>query len=355
MLFRYPALVEGIPRGFRKPRLCVVVREIDLPINAIPSRDVPVAAVLTSRQSVFGQDTLIELPIRHADGRFYIPDPTEPQALQGMLSAPFLDCPIRSDFLRMMNQKVSKYSMERDGVWPQGVGLSLSLGVDRFSTEEAIAKLQEVVLTELGMGDAAVVDAMAEALYADIITIDGRLWRRVPEPTYVASLGNMPLQIRMTDVRGRVGSGIAESVEYPLTAFDAAVDAMNAFGNRVSAASPRATVFAPEVFRDHFNDVNYARFARHLTTRPYEGPGSDLPRIQREIDKITTARVDEIDFDTLEDAVSRTLEETEKIRAETGILPSLGMSREIMDFHLELWDGRTVEIANVVPSPRMAR
>jgi hypothetical protein len=353
MLFRYPALVEGIPHGFRKPRLCVVVREIDLPINALPSRDVPVAAVLTSRQSVFGQDTLIELPIRHVDGRFYIPDPTEPQALQGLLSAPFLDCPIRSDFLRLMNQNVP-YSMERDGVWPQGVGLSLSLGMNRFSTEEDIAKLQEVVLTDLGMADAAVVDAMAEALYADIITIDGRLWRRVPEPTYVASLGNMPLQIRMTDVMGRVGGGTVGSVEYPLTAFDAAVDAMNAFGNRVSAASPRATVFAPEVFREYLNDVNYARFAQHLTTSPYEGPGSDLPRIQREIDKITTARVDEIDFDVLEDAVGQALAEAARIQAETGILPSFGMSRQVVDFHLDLWDSRIVEIAGVVPSRRMA-
>jgi hypothetical protein len=326
---------------------------MDLSINTLPEQDVPVAAILRSRQAVFGQDTLIELPLRHVDGRFYIPDSTEPLALQGLLSAPFVDCPIRYDFLKLLNKKVPSTSMERDGVWPPGIGLSLSLGMGRFGTEEAIAKLQDVVLTDEGQADAATVDAMAKALHAHIIVIDGRLWRRVPEPTFVASLENMPLQIKMTDVLGRVDGNTAGNVVYPLTAFEEAVETMNTFGNRASDTSPSATVFTPEVFREQFNDVNYARFARHWTSMPPTG-GNDLLRILNQIDNFTSARVGNIDFDRLEEVVGQALAEIERMRKETGVQPSVGMDRAVMDFHLDLWENRTVEIASVVPSPRMA-
>ncbi|MCS4090190.1 hypothetical protein [Rhizobium sp. BK176] len=356
MLFRYPALVTGIPRGFKKPRLCVVVREIDLAIGALAAHEAPVAAILISKNSAFGQDTLIELPVRHVDGRFYIPDPTEPKALQGILSAPFVDCPIRSDFLKLMNRKVPTYSMEREGVWPQGVGLSLSLGMDRFSTEEAITKLKEVVLTDEGQAEADVVDAMAEARHADIVVIDGRLWRRVPEPTYVASLGDYPLQIAITDVLGFVGVPMAADVVYPLTAFEKAVETMNSFGNRVSDTSPRATVFMPEVFREQFDDVNYARFARQLAAMPRYGvEGRHLTPFLEEIQEITSVRVDEIDLDLLEGVVARALAEADRMQGETGTQLTFGMGKELMAFHLDRWENRTVEIARVVHSPGMVR
>jgi hypothetical protein len=355
MLFRYPAIVSGTPRGFRRPRLCVVVREIDLPISAFSAHDVPVAAVLTSRHSIFGQDTLVELPVRHVDGRFYIPDSTEPGSLQGMLSAPFLDCPIRSEFLKLMNEKVPRTSMERDGVWPSGIGLSLSLGMTRFSSEEAIAKFKEVVLTEQGQAEAIAVDAMAEARHADLIVIDGRLWRRVPEPTYMASLANYPLQIVMSDVLEPVGAPMVSNLVYPLTALEKAVNAMEAFGNRVSETSPKATVLMPEVFREQFDDVNYARFARQLTTMPRCGmEGRHLTYFLEEIQKVTSARVDKIDLGHLEDLVGHALTAATRLQSETGTQIAFGMERTLMEFHLGEWENRTVEIAPVIAPPQMA-
>ncbi|MBY3432880.1 hypothetical protein HFN89_01650 [Rhizobium laguerreae] len=354
MLFRYPALVTGTPKGFRKPRPCVIVRETDIAVRAHEEREAPVAALLKATQHVFGQETLVELPVRHVEGRFYIPDSVDPQSLPGMLSAPFLDCPIRSGFLELLNSKMPLHSMERDGVWPPGIGLYLSIRAGNHASEESIERSKDVVLTDEGQADAADVDALADSMNTHFILVDGGLWRRVPEPVYVANLGNGPLRLEMTEVLGRVDGGVAQSVVFPLTDYGTAVEVMQSFGNRVSQASPNAKVFIPEVFSDQFNVVNYARFARHLASAPCSDRiGSYLPRLLREIHEITAASVSEIDFDRLEDTVGQALAEIERVGAVTRTQPSVGMDRRIVDFHLDQWDSRTVEIASVIATPRM--
>ncbi|MCV9964099.1 hypothetical protein OIU34_19645 [Pararhizobium sp. BT-229] len=349
MLFRYPALVTGTPRGFRKPRLCVVVRETDIGITSFSSYDAPIAALLSSKQSVFGQETLVELPIRHVEGRFYIPAAIDRQALPDVLSDPFLDCTIRSALLKLLKSKFPVHGIESEGVWPQGIGLYLNLGTKFPGFEDTLEKSSSVVLTDEGMAQAAYADAMAEDMHNHFIHVDGSLWRRVPEPAFVASLTDGRLNLLMQDMRGAVAGRLAESVVFPLTAHDEAVNAMRLFG-RVVRHERYARVFIPEAFSNDFHDVNYARFARHLTSwqRP-DLRDSDLLRTLQLIEKITGASVDKIDFDLLEGLVEQALAEDQRWEAAGNQSAFTAMDSKVREFHIDLWGNRVVDIAGVVP------
>lgn len=352
MLFRYPALVTGTPRGFRKPRLCVVVRETDIPIKSVTGNDAPVAAILRSKQHVLGQLTLVELPVRHIDGRFYIPAAVDTPALPGMLADPFFQCPIRSPLLNLLTRRFPVHEMERERVWPQGVGLFLSLGAEFPGLHDLKDTSRSVVLTDEGLADAAFADRMAENMHTHYLLVDGVPWRQVPEPAFVAHLANGKLHLVMDEMRGVVPGKAGDCVAFPVTAHDAAVDAMHLFGYAASTAGD-AVVITPEVFSENFHDVNYARFARHLAANQPPGPtGSELARVLTEIDNMTSTRVDMIDFELLDDAVSQALAESQRLEAAEGRPALAGIDRRIMDFQVDLWEGRAIEIAGVVPSAR---
>lgn len=353
MLFRYPALVTGTPRGFRKPRLCVVVREIDLPIASITGHDAPVAALLRTRQAVLGQLTQVELPVRHIDGRFYIPAEVDQQALPAMLYDPFLECPIRTDLLRMLKSRIPVHQMEREGVWPQGIGLYLSLGSKSPGMEDILEKSGSVVLTDEGTTQASFADDMANGMSNHYLIVDGCLWRRVHEPAFVAELGSGWVRLEIAEmlvVSGRT----AGKVVFPVTAYDAAADAARRFGNTAVHCGGTAQFFTPEVFSDDFHEVNYARFARHLSSQLPDLGENELPRIFKLIDKLTSARVDKIDFEHLERLVEQALAENDRLVAAGNPDALVAMASSLREFHLDLWEGRVVDFAAVLPrGPRL--
>jgi hypothetical protein len=354
MLFRYPALVTGTPRGFRKPRLCVVVREADLGFPSVSGYDAPVAVVLRSKQQVLGQCTVVELPIRHIEGRFYIRAEIDHQDLPAMLSDPFLECPIRAALLQMLRIKFPVHSMDREGVWPQGISLYLSLGTKYPGFDESVERSRSVVLTHEGAEQVAIADALALNMHTHFIVIDGNLWRRVPEPVLIANLTDGRISLAMQEVRGVVAGRMAESIVFPITAHGDAVSSLHVFGKKAPPESP-VEVLIPEAFSDGFHAVNYARFAKHLASAQRSDlSDNDLSRIFAMIDKITSTSIDKIGFNLLEDAVAHALAENERLEAVSGRTALIAMDKRLMDFHLDLWDGRTIEIASVVPRAPMA-
>ncbi len=350
MLFRYPALVTGTPRGFRKPRLCVVVREIDLAITSLTGSDAPVAALLRTRDAVLGQLTQVELPVRHLEGRFYIPAEIDQHTLPAMLSNPFLKCPIRTDLLRLLRTKIPVHQMEREGVWPQGVGLYLDFGTPFPGIEDIVEKSRSVLLTEEGANQAALTDTLAESMYSHYLTVDGGLWRRVPEPAFVAELSSGSVRLEIDDILDVVPGRTAGRVVFPVTAYDAAVEASRMFRDIAVPCHATAQVFIPEAFSADFHDVNYARFARHLASGHHPDLGqSDLPRMFKLIDKITSARVDKIDFEHLEGLVEQAMAENDRLVAAGNPDAMVAMESRLREFHLDLWDGRVVDFAAVLP------
>jgi hypothetical protein len=254
----------------------------------------------------------------------------------------------------LLKSKFPSHGIERDGVWPQGIGLYLTLGTKFPGFEDILGKSGSVVLTDEGMAQATYADAMAEDMQNHFINVDGSLYRRVPEPVFVASLTDGRLNLVMREMRGAVAGRLAESVVFPLTAHDEAVNAMRLFGRAVTDER-HARVFIPEAFSNDFHDVNFARFARHLTSwqRP-DLRDSDLLRTLQLIEKITVANVDKIDFDLLEGFVEKALAEDQRWEAAGNQSAFAAMDSKVREFHVDLWGNRAVELAGLVPGARMA-